>query len=415
MIKNIITVCGGVETLSFFAAELAKEWEKRGYRIYKYDLRCPATSVDSLRTLIKGANKDETVFFTFNFEGMQGEDNFCDNLNDYVPFYEEFNIKVINMVVDHPAYYLKYIKKVPKNYHQINIDKNHDTFMKRFCPDISSCFIPSAGTFLNENHDYLSDKDYPDSSKRSIDILFVGNFTKKEILDKKLEGLGDEYKAFYTGMYEDLFENPEKTIDEAYLEALKKNKVDATDDEIYSAYNSVIYPDLRVRFCYRELMIRALTDLGYKVSVLGRGFDTLNLAHHENIESLGHGSSLYCLDLMNRAKITLNVMPWFKNGAHDRVFNAMLNGSVSLTDGSVYLDEEVLCDDNCIKYDLKMLRDYKKSGFTDGTVLALLKKKIDKVLNDNAYRDKMSLNAFATAVLDHTWKMRAREIEERFF
>ena len=118
---------------------------------------------------------------------------------------------------------------------------------------------------------------------------------------------------------------------------------------------------------------------------------------------------------MNRAKITLNVMPWFKNGAHDRVFNAMLNGSVSLTDGSVYLDDEVLCDDNCIKYDLKMLRDYKKSGFTDGTVLALLKKKIDKVLNDNAYRDKMALNAFATAVLDHTWKMRAREIEERFF
>lgn len=41
------------------------------------------------------------------------------------------------------------------------------------------------------------------------------------------------------------------------------------------------------------------------------------------------------------AKVSLNVMPWFKDGAHDRVFNSILNGAVCVTDPSRYLEEEL--------------------------------------------------------------------------
>ena len=43
---------------------------------------------------------------------------------------------------------------------------------------------------------------------------------------------------------------------------------------------------------------------------------------------------------MRDARIALNVMPWFKDGAHDRVFTAMLQGTAALTDDSRYLREE---------------------------------------------------------------------------
>lgn len=46
------------------------------------------------------------------------------------------------------------------------------------------------------------------------------------------------------------------------------------------------------------------------------------------------------MQAMRDARIALNVMPWFKDGAHDRVFTAMLQGTAALTDDSRYLREE---------------------------------------------------------------------------
>ena len=40
---------------------------------------------------------------------------------------------------------------------------------------------------------------------------------------------------------------------------------------------------------------------------------------------------------MKDAKIVLNTMTWFKEGAHDRIFNGMLAGAVVLSDESAYL------------------------------------------------------------------------------
>ena len=56
-------------------------------------------------------------------------------------------------------------------------------------------------------------------------------------------------------------------------------------------------------------------------------------------------------------------MPWFKNGIHDRIFNSCLNGAVSLSDSSIYIDELFTDRQNIILYDLNMLRDYELSGY----------------------------------------------------
>ena len=42
--------------------------------------------------------------------------------------------------------------------------------------------------------------------------------------------------------------------------------------------------------------------------------------------------------MISQAKISLNVMPWFKMGAHDRVINTMLYGGVALTDTSLFYE-----------------------------------------------------------------------------
>lgn len=119
---------------------------------------------------------------------------------------------------------------------------------------------------------------------------------------------------------------------------------------------TMMYVDLNVRFHYRQLAIRALVDAGLKVHTYGEGYNYIECQHPENIIQHGSANSQQCLDKISQAKISLNVMPWFKDGAHDRVFNSCLNGAVSLTDSSRYLDEIFTDDENILFYDLNMLR-----------------------------------------------------------
>ena len=92
----------------------------------------------------------------------------------------------------------------------------------------------------------------------------------------------------------------------------------------------MMYADLAVRFHYRELAIRALADSGLKIHTYGEGYNYIECNYHENIIEHGGVDSKVCLDMISQAKISLNVMPWFKKGAHDRVFNTMLNGVLRL-------------------------------------------------------------------------------------
>ncbi len=58
---------------------------------------------------------------------------------------------------------------------------------------------------------------------------------------------------------------------------------------------------------------------------------------------------------MADARINLNVMPWFKAGAHDRIFNTLLRRSLPLTDPSSWLAEHFTDGVDLVFYDLDHL------------------------------------------------------------
>ena len=89
-------------------------------------------------------------------------------------------------------------------------------------------------------------------------------------------------------------------------------------------------------------------------------------------------------------------MPWFKRGAHDRIFNTMLNGSVSFTDSSEYLDNYLKDDINSEIYDLKDLDS--------------IPDKVNALLSDEDKMQTIADNGFKMALDDHTWAHRAAEI-----
>ena len=98
------------------------------------------------------------------------------------------------------------------------------------------------------------------------------------------------------------------------------------------------------------------------------------------------------------SKIVLNQLAWFKDGASERIFEAMLQGAVSLTDDSIYLRKNFTdCVD--IRYysllQLTALPDIVQSILSGGETIETLRR-----------------NAYNTAYNQHTWNHRAAVLLE---
>lgn len=409
--KRLILFKGGVETLEFFTEQMATVWEKMGYSVFWYNLILQQASSSELVDFYKSHKTDDWYMFTFNFEGIEGEAGLY--RDDGWNFWDFAHIKVINMVVDHPLYYNQYIKKRPERYLQIDIDEMHVKYMHRFFPYVQTEYILTAGTELNYNRCIMPDKNYLSMNERPIDIIFTGNYTPKRILRKHLDNMEQEYIDFYENVLLYLIDNPSKTIDAAAENALRREFPDITDNQLVDCMPNMMYADLAVRFHYRELAIRALADSGLKIHTYGAGYNYIECDHHENIVEHGGVDSKVCLDMISQAKISLNVMPWFKKGAHDRVFNTMLNGGVALTDTSLFYENTFVDGEDVLFYSLESLRDYEKSGY-DVHIAAGIADKVRCALADVNYLQRIADNGYACCKGKHSWIERAVEIERLF-
>lgn len=389
---------GGVETLEYFSMEMARTFAENGFEIYWFDLIFERESARKLRNFIEeNALKNGRAFnicaVTFNFEGIAGEEGLFDDTN----FWDEMGIFVYNMVVDHPFYYHKYVKYIPKKYKQISIDRNHELYLRRFFPNINSFFMPLGGTGLYERKTEGIEKPMLSYEQRPIDIIFTGNYTRPETFDKFLVGMDKDYRDFYYSLVDEVYNNPD-TLIEDLLERRLKQEIDEpiSDMALRDCMPNLAFVDLSVRFYYRADVIRTLVDSGQKVYIVGAGWDRLECKHPENIIMYGSGYSQDCLDKIAQSKISVNVMPWFKDGAHDRIFNSMLNGAVSVSDNSTYLRQIFKDKEDICFYSLKDV----------GGVVEVVQELLDRheLLND------ISLRAYEKCIKMHTWKQRALKI-----
>lgn len=386
---KLILFKGGVETQEYFSLELAKAFEKMGYDVFFYDLLDEKNSYFLMKDFCENGN---TAMFTFNFNGIAGEKYLYrkNGLN----FWDEYDIPCYNMVVDHPFYYHQYIEMRPQRYHQISIDRFHESYMKRYFPNVGLAgFLPLGGTRL------LTGEPLIPINERPMDIVFTGNYTRPETFDKYIAHLDQEYIDFYHAILEELIAAPDLRLEDVAEKMMKEEIAEPlSDDDLKNCYKNMIFIDLSVRFHFRALAVKELLDNGLQVHVFGGGWDALECQHPENIVNGGEVNSKRCLEVINQAKISLNVMPWFKNGAHDRIFNSMLNGAVSLTDDSIYLREQ-FCDGKDIK-------------FFDLAKIGQISHMAKEILADTDKMAEIGNNGLIKAERNHTWECRAKAIDE---
>ena len=395
-IRKIIFIKNAVETLGYFSEQIALELERNGYETCFIDYERMYESMDEMLHFLE---REETALVTFNFIGLRGEAVFQTESGRSI--WQEENLPILNILVDHPLYYHSCLKEAGERMRVFCVDREHVGYVRRFYPGVKVEFLPLAGNEL-----LLSDGDgepathradvrepVPDG-RRTFDHVFTANYVSMEMLEEKVKALDEDYRIFYRRITEDLIADPAQSVD-AVMERHIRNELGAVPEEqLCAAMSGMIWIDLFVRSYFREKVVQTLADAGIIVRVFGADWEKIHCKKPQNVRtSGGKVNSAACVQAMRDARIALNVMPWFKDGAHDRVFTAMLQGTVALTDDSRYLREECRDGENICFYSLRALQQ--------------LPDQVVSLLEDPVRMAELAERGYRMAEKRHRWKNRA--------
>jgi hypothetical protein len=375
---------GAVETLEFFSMQMAQSFLKKEIEVWFWDLKRP---LDSRETFEKMKPYDDTVLLTFNFIGLSGESQFADGERS---IWDTCGIPCICIMVDHPMYYYRQLHTENHNRTLCCVDRDHCRFVERFYPGYGKVhFLPLAGT-------ELAAMPAIPVENRPIDLLFAGNYVALSDLLPKIDGMDAESRDYYFSIAKELIAHPNRRIEEVILEYLGRDFPEADSREFLPVMYSMVFIDLYVRSYFRREIVCSLAEAGLPLTVIGKDWEKSGCKKPQNLHQTGQLDSRGCLSYMQQSKLSLNIMPWFKDGAHDRIFNAMLQGCAVVTDSSRYLDEILTDGENAILYSLEE-RDE-------------LPELIGDALNNPQKLSKVAEQGYDTARRAHTWAHRAEDI-----
>lgn len=411
--KRIIIISGSTETLEYFSLQLARYFLDNNREVFLWDMRHPAASREAFEALNEPEN---SVLLTFNFNGLMGEGQF--GTGPFSNIWDDYGIEKLCIMVDSPMYYFRQLSSGMQNLRLVCIDRYHQKYVEEnypeYCTLHSAKFLPLGGNrplsnmwikpgILLPNDIQYFDYEYKALKDRPIDALFIGNYITQESIEPSLRKLPSEYRDFIMDICDELIANPAQTFEYTLLDRLKAEFPDSTDEEYRQAGYQMVYIDLYVRSAFRGKVVTSLADSGIKVYCTGKDWDKATTKHPENIVHTGESVvSLQCIQALYQSKVSLNVMPWFKAGAHDRIFSSMLAGCAVVSDSSEYLDEIMTDGDVYLKYRLEELKD-------DPATVAM---KVQGLLSDLDGASEMAERGRIFARNNHTWDARARKLLE---
>lgn len=411
-IDRIVLIKNAVETLGYFSGQIAAGLKEQGFETYFIDYEALDETVPYLSCF---ARRGKTALLTFNFIGLSGEPFFKEDGHE---IWETYEMQCLNILVDHPLYYHTKLAKLSeeRRNHAVStdedkmtlvcIDRDHAAYIRRFYPEIHVVFMPLAGNRLFDWEELLpieksfsiektlSTEEPLPLEEREYDLVFTGNHVTVEEIERRVDAADAEYRTFYREIMEDVLTHPKRRIEAVMEEHIRNELGDVPEAELCSAMAGTAFVDIWARAKSRAQIVERLADADIKMLVVGEGWDYLK-------EKKGHPAvtgkmvdSAACVSATRQGKLSLNVLPWFQNGAHDRIFTAMLQKSVALTDGNDYLRE--------------LFGDKKELVFYSLDAIEELPQLVRELLNHPKQLQEIADCGYACAKKFHIWEKRAR-------
>lgn len=377
--KRIAVFTGSkIPILNYIAGQYCAALETLGHTVFRYDTQHFEDSFSALLTFQRHGLDGVIVFNNVGFQ-MQ--------MQSGQSLWELWGIPCCNVIVDHPMYYFETLDHAPANGIVACADRYHTDYIKRFYPAVKkTMFLPTAGECMK------SFADLKPFEERSIDVLFIGSYKNDQSFP---------YDNFSAQLTEYLISHPSETFEAAFEVCLFANQRYLSCNDLKESIQRYRFIDMNVSALFRLGILSSLVNAGIKVTVYGDHFEDTDLYNHPNFIYKRRCSTEEGIRLMEDSKIVLNQLASFKAGASERIFEAMLQGAVALTDDSLYLKENFE-DNTDIRFyslsDLKKLPDI-----------------VQSILTDNTLTETIRRNAYEKAVQQHMWIHRASTLLEHLF
>ena len=262
-------------------------------------------------------------------------------------FLDEIDAPFFNLLLDHPLYHHDSLKCRLKNYHVRCLDENHAAYVAAYYPHIKSTGLWAATGSPGTAH-------VLPICEREIPVLFSGTYTDPDEIGSAIRQLPSFIRADLRLLIEELLTHPQKTIEGAIFDL-----GDALDSYLPESMplfvQSCFLADTYVRAFRRRALVLAADQARLPLHLFGADWDKLRLPAGSTVTVHPAVPFTESFSLMAHSRITLNLMPEFKAGFHDRVFSALLNGSVAATDPSRLLLQEFTDEAELVFYDVSEL------------------------------------------------------------
>lgn len=381
---RLVLFHSGMDTLDLFSRQLQQGFEDLGYEIFSFNLTQGARSLGLLYDYIKSGPITAMIGFNTPFFGMR--------LPSGVNMWETLEIPCVNILVDHPYWYHDILMRTPKTGIVLCIDRNHARYVERFYPHIPCTgFLPHGGTPYEGVLKPLRE--------RKIDVLYAGSLLADYALSQKPDFSHFPFPAeeICETAVARLLAHPDCTVETALEDALLHAGIVLSDEQLRLFISSCVYIERVVSSHYREKIVGSAAKAGVSLALYGDGWSSCDWIRLPNVHYGGRIPPEAVLEKMEDSKIVLNTVPWFKDGSHERVFNAMLRGAAAVSETSLYF-EECLADGSWFSFDL----------FPDS--LNTLSDRIGSLLSDPQKLQDIACAGYRLAVSAHTWQARAEEL-----
>lgn len=336
---RIVFLKGSITELDFKIdrfVDYCKESEVDHYVADINDLSC--FSSDAFNSFI---SRDDCAMFTYNDLGMDiriGGDN----------IWKKNGVPVFTFLVDHPRNYDDALMQPGCDIYVICCDRNHVDFVKEYYPLVKDAFFfAQAGAQFHE---------YKPSAEKTIDVFYMGSCKRKNVDYPIVPEIENCAQDFYSYCISELFADPLKTTEEVIDSFFRVRGIPITKEQRFNLYRIVaIYIETTVRREFALSAMHALDRAGVHVVVYGgkeRWVEADN-PYSENIDVRERVPVQELLEEIGKAKISLCFIPWFKRGASEKNFDALINGTLCVTDESEYLKERYIDGENIIYFDLR--------------------------------------------------------------
>lgn len=297
----------------------------------------------------------------------------------------------INITFDHPLYITYYLLMPIKNHYICSQDEGYAEYIKEYYQNINDAWhLPPGGMLPKKERNNLKE--------RKWDITFIAVYCnyREGVAAIRMMEKSDRRLALKLMIY--LKNNPNISASEGLRQVLDTEGIKLDKREFIIKLHHMTDVVRAISFYYREKIVKILVDSGIDIHVFSNTWKKCPYADNEHLIIHSDISFDDSVEIMADSKISLNIMNWHKGGMTERIANAMLAGSVCVTDKTSYLERNFTDGKDIVFFSLEDIYG--------------LPQKIKNLLADMDTASEIAAKGKENALNHHTWFNRASDFLE---